>query len=88
MNLPNNNKKRITLLLKENNRLDGRSHFDFRNIEIETGISNNAEGTARVKMGDTEVIAGVKLDVQTPYTDHTDEGTMVIGMEYSPICSE
>ena len=88
MILPNNNKKRIISLLKDNKRIDSRNNFDFREIKIETGISNNAEGTARVKIGNTEVIAGIKLDTQTPYTDHEDEGTMVTGMEYSPICSE
>lgn len=88
MDLPNINKKKIMNLLTEGKRLDGRNNFDYRNIEIETGISNKAEGTARVRLGKTEVIVGVKLDVQEPYSDHEDEGTMMVGMEFSPICGK
>ena len=82
--LPNINKIKIESLLKENKRLDKRKPFDYREISIETGISNNAEGSARVRIGKTEVIVGVKMGVQEPYPDHEDEGTMMTTMEYSP----
>jgi len=88
MSLPNINKKKIENLLRDGKRLDGRKAFDYRDIEIETGISVNAEGSARVRIGKTEVIVGVKLNTQEPYTDHEDEGTMITGMEFSPICGE
>lgn len=88
MNLPNINKKKIVSLLKDGKRLDGRGEFDFRDIEIETGISNKAEGSARVRIGKTEVIVGVKMATQEPYPDHSDEGTMSTNMEFSPICGE
>jgi exosome complex component RRP42 len=84
MNIPTINKKQIESLLKQDKRLDNRKPFDYRDIEIETGISNNAEGSARVRIGKTEVIAGVKMGVQEPYPDHDDEGTMMTTMEYSP----
>ncbi|MFA5856156.1 MAG: exosome complex protein Rrp42 [Candidatus Pacearchaeota archaeon] len=88
MQLPNINKKRIITLLKEGKRLDQRKPYDIRDITIETGVSINAEGTSRVKIGKSEVIVGVKMDVQTPYTDHEDEGTMVTSMEFSPVAGE
>src|SRR3989344_2366036 len=88
MDLPNINKKKIIAVLKDGKRLDGRRKFDFRNISLETGISNKAEGSARVRIGKTEVIVGVKMDTQEPYPDHDDEGTMMVGMEFSPICGE
>jgi exosome complex component RRP42 len=88
MQLPNINKKRITSLLKEGKRLDGRGTYDYRDIEIESGISNKAEGSSRVRIGKTEVIVGVKLDVMEPYADHDDEGTLIIGMEFSSIAGE
>lgn len=88
MMLPNITKKKIAELLKDDKRLDGRKPFEYRDIEIETGISNNAEGTARVRIGKTEVIVGIKMNVQTPYPDHDDEGTMTVGMEFNPICGE
>jgi exosome complex component RRP42 len=86
MEIPNINKKQIESLLEKGKRLDGRKPFDYRNIEIEKNISKNAEGSARVKIGKTEVIVGVKLDVQVPYPDHDDGGTMMTSMEYSPAC--
>lgn len=88
MNLPNINKRRIISLLKDNVRLDERKPFEFRELKIETGISINAEGSARVKIGKTEVIAGVKMDIQEPYPDHDDEGTMVVSMEFSQIAGD
>ncbi|MFH1053208.1 MAG: exosome complex protein Rrp42 [Candidatus Woesearchaeota archaeon] len=88
MNLPTINKKRIIELLKEGKRLDGRKPFDYRDIEIETNVSNKAEGSARVRIGKTEVIVGVKIQTQEPYSDHEDEGTMMVGMEYSPVAGE
>lgn len=88
MNLPNINKRKVLSLLRDEKRLDSRKPFEFRDILIETGISNNAEGTARVKIGKTEVIVGVKMSTQEPYTDHEDEGTMVTGMEFSPMAGD
>jgi len=88
MNLANINKKKIVDLLKEGKRLDGRKPFEIRDIEVQTNISNKAEGSARVKIGKTEVIVGVKLDVQEPYPDHDDEGTMIVSVEFGPIAGE
>lgn len=88
MKLPNINKKQIIRLLDDKKRLDNRDKYEFRDIIIETGVSKKAEGSARVKIGKTEVIVGVKLDTQDPYTDHADEGTMVTSFEFSPIAHE
>ncbi|MDD5193706.1 MAG: exosome complex protein Rrp42 [Candidatus Nanoarchaeia archaeon] len=88
MKLPNINKKRILTLLRDGKRLDGRKPFELRDISIETGVSINAEGTSRVKIGKTEVVVGVKMDVQEPYPDHENEGTMITSMEFSPAAGE
>jgi exosome complex component RRP42 len=88
MKLPNINRRKIVNLLKENKRLDGRKPFEYRDISIETGVSINAEGTARVRIGKTEVIVGVKMDVQEPYPDHDDEGTMITSMEFPSAAGE
>ncbi|MEM0465779.1 MAG: exosome complex protein Rrp42 [Candidatus Pacearchaeota archaeon] len=88
MQIPNINKRKIIQLLKEGKRLCGRKKFEYREIQIETGISINAEGSARVKIGKTEVIVGVKMDIQEPYPDHEDEGTLITSMEFSAIAEE
>lgn len=91
MTAENNNKtskltkQAIEKFLAEGKRFDGRKPLDHREISIETGISENAEGSAKVKLGKTEVWAGVKLGLSEPYTDHPDEGTMMTTMELLPL---
>ncbi len=74
-------------LIQNGKRIDGRKFDEFRKIEIETGIIKNAEGSARVKFGNTEVIAGVKLNLGTPFADTPNEGTLMVNAEFSPIAS-
>jgi len=80
-------KKRIYDYLSEGKRFDDRGLLDYRDLTIETGISKNAEGSARVKLGKTEVLAGIKMDVVEPYTDHKDEGTLITTLELLPLAS-
>ena len=49
--------------LRKGIRYDGRVLDEYRPIAIERDVTRNAEGSARVKLGDTEVIAGIKLMV-------------------------
>lgn len=78
----------IVSLLNKDLRIDGRGLTDFRKpVSIEYNISDNAEGSARVKMGETEVIAGIKLNVGIPYPDSDDEGVLIVGAELLPLSS-
>jgi exosome complex component RRP42 len=88
MEVSNITKKRIVEYLSVGKRFDNRKLLEYRDIEIETGISKNAEGSARVRIGKTEVVAGVKMDVGEPYTDSEDKGTMMVTTELSPLASE
>jgi len=49
------------------------------------GISNKAEGSAKVTWGETEVVVGVKMAVGTPYPDSPDQGVLITGAELSPM---
>ncbi len=81
-------KKHIIVLLDKDTRLDGRKLTDYRKpVSVEYGISKSAEGSARVKIGDTEVIAGVKLAIETPYPDTPDKGLLMVGAELTPLSS-
>jgi exosome complex component RRP42 len=69
-------------------RIDNRKKFDgFREIKIEYDISKNAEGSAKVKIGKTEVAAGIKMGVGEPFSDRPDEGVMMVNAELPPIAS-
>ena len=76
----------VVKLLNAGKRMDGRGLLDYRKpIDIEQDIIKTAEGSARVKIGKTEVIVGVKLEVGTPYPDTPDEGTIIVGAELLPL---
>ncbi|MBU0471252.1 MAG: exosome complex protein Rrp42 [Nanoarchaeota archaeon] len=71
--------------LSQNIRIDGRKNDEFRKITIETDVTCNAEGSAKIKCGNTELIAGVKMAVGTPYPDKPDEGVLMTGAELHPL---
>ncbi len=79
--------KRIKEYLSKGKRFDGRDLDEFREIIIETGISKNAEGSARVKIGETEVLVGVKMNVSTPYADSPNKGNLMVTAELLPLSS-
>ena len=77
----------IRTLVEKGKRIDGRKLDEFRNISVETGVSKNASGSARCKIGDTEVVVGVKFDLGEPYSDSPDEGTIMVTVELIPLAS-
>ena len=80
-------RKHILKSLDTGIRYDGRKSEEYRKIEIEYGVSETAEGSAKVTIGDTTIIAGVKLSLEKPYDDNPDEGNLMIGAEFLPIAS-
>ncbi len=81
------NGRRIKKYLDEGKRFDGRKPEEFRELVIERGVSKKAEGSVKVKLGKTEVIVGVKLDVGTPYPDSKDKGNLMVTAEILPLSS-
>lgn len=77
----------IKSLMEKGKRVDGRKLDEHRKISVETGVSKNASGSARCKIGDTEVIVGVKFDMGEPYPDSPDEGTIMVTAELTPVAS-
>jgi exosome complex component RRP42 len=75
----------IMKLLKEGRREDGRGVDDIRDIQVSTGCIESADGSARVKLGKTEVIAGVKIIPGTPFADTPDSGVLTMGAELIPM---
>ncbi len=68
-------------------RVDGRGLSDTRELTIETNVIEKAEGSARVKLGNTELIAGVKVNMGTPFPDTPDKGLLVVSAEVLPLAS-
>lgn len=61
--IPAIKKDYITKLAEQGKRVDGRTFNQYRTIEIETKVVNKAEGSARIKIGNTQVLVGIKMDL-------------------------
>ena len=81
-------RERIKKYLESGKRFDGRKPDEFREITIEPGVSKNAEGSVRVKIGKTEVLVGIKMDVAEPYPDSQNKGNLMVTAEFLPLSSE
>lgn len=79
---------KIIALAKEGKREDGRKFDEYRPIRVEYGVSENADGSARVYIGDTQVICGIKMTPMAPFPDKPDEGSFAFGVEMLPMASE
>jgi exosome complex component RRP42 len=87
MNVSNLTKNKLKSMFEEGKRFDGRGLMDVRDFEVEYGVSNKAEGSARVKMGKTEVIVGVKLATGSPYSDSPNKGNLMVSADLLPLAS-
>ena len=74
-------------LLAKGTRLDGRKPLEYREVKVVKGYIPSAEGSAYVKMGDTELIVGVKMQVDKTYPDTPNEGGIIVGAELYPLSS-
>ena len=68
-------------------RFDGRKLLEQRDFTVEYNVSNKAEGSARVRMGKTDVVVGVKLEIGEPYPDSLDKGNLMVSGDLLPMAS-
>ncbi|OIO81717.1 hypothetical protein AUJ84_00310 [Candidatus Pacearchaeota archaeon CG1_02_32_132] len=87
MDITNLTKEKLTSMFNAGKRFDGRGLLDLKDFEVEYGVSNMAEGSARVRMGKTEIIAGVKMEVGTPYPDSPNKGNLTVSADLLPLAS-
>jgi len=74
-------------LIRSGKRMDGRDFLEYREISVERGFAKKAEGSARVKIGGTQVLVGVKMEVGEPFPDTPDEGIIITNAELVPLAS-
>src|SRR4030066_465015 len=68
-------------------RLDGRGLTDYREFTIEEGLIERAEGSARIRLGKTEVLVGVKIQTGEPFPDTPNDGVLTVNAELVPLAS-
>jgi exosome complex component RRP42 len=80
-------RKKISELLTNGKRVDGRDLMDYRNISVKTGHIETAAGSALVTLGRTKVMTGVKIETGTPYQDKPQDGVLLTNVELVPLAS-
>jgi exosome complex component RRP42 len=73
--------------LSKGKRLDGRNLDDLRPMEIEMGLIKKANGSARVRLGNSEVVAGVKVETGEPFEGLENKGALILSAEVLPTAS-
>jgi len=78
-------KTQILELLEQGKRIDGRALDEPREISIEINAIPKANGSAKVRLGDTEVLCGVKIQPDKPFPDTGDKGIFMCTAELLPL---
>lgn len=73
--------------LARGKRLDGRDFNEQRPLEIELDVIKKANGSARVKLGDSEVVAGIKVETGEPFEGLENKGALIVSAEVLPTAS-
>ncbi len=73
--------------ISKGKRLDGRNLNEIRPLEIEIDIIKKANGSARVKLGNSEVVAGVKVETGEPFEGLENKGALILSAEVLPTAS-
>lgn len=72
---------------EQNVRNDGRRRDERRPTELQVGMLAQATGSARARIGNTDVIVAVKAEIGSPCADCPDAGTLAFHVECSPLAS-
>jgi exosome complex component RRP42 len=78
-------KTQILELLEQGKRIDGRALDEPREISIEINAIPKANGSAKVRLGDSEVLCGVKIQPDRPFPDMGDKGIFMCTAELLPL---
>jgi len=79
--------KTVIDLVAKGKRIDERSAESYRQIQIQVGLIEKANGSAQVYLGKSKVLAGIKVQTGTPFPDTPDEGVLTVNAELVPLAS-
>ncbi|MBU0586105.1 exosome complex protein Rrp42 [Candidatus Micrarchaeota archaeon] len=74
-------------LLRRGKRMDERALDEYRPISVQRDVIDTAEGSALAKIGTTQILIGVKIDLATPYGDRPEEGIFSTNCELLPLAN-
>lgn len=74
-------------LILKGQRADGRRFDQYREISIQRDVIRKAEGSALVKIGQSQVLVGIKMQPGEPFPDSPDRGVIITNAELVPLAS-
>ncbi len=77
----------IAAFIEKGERPDGRKIDEIRPLKAQLSPVEKAEGSARVSLGSTLVLAGVKADIGSPFPDTPNQGVLTVNAEFLPLAS-
>ncbi len=80
-------REHVVKLVASGRRGDGRSLEETRKLTIQKNYVKTAEGSARVRLGNTDVLVGVKISTGEPYPDTPNSGVLTTSCELIPMAS-
>ena len=80
-------REHIVKLVASGKRGDGRAPEEIRPLKIQKNYIGTAEGSARVHLGNTDVLVGVKISTGEPYPDTPTSGVLTTSAELVPMAS-
>ena len=79
--------KTVVDLVTKGKRIDERSPDSYRQIQVQLGLIEKANGSAQVYLGKSKVLAGVKIEIGEPFPDTPEEGVLTVNCELVPLAS-
>jgi exosome complex component RRP42 len=80
-------KESVANLIRSGERADGRALDQYREVSLETGVIKKAEGSARVKIGNTQIVVGAKPQIGEPFPDTPNMGVLITNSELNPMAA-
>ena len=80
-------REHIYRMAAQGKRADGRARDEPRKLVVQKAYVSTAEGSARVQLGKTDVLVGVKMSVGAPYADTPNSGVLSTTAELIPLAS-
>lgn len=85
--VPEITRESVINLINNGERTDGRSFQEYREIFLEAGAIEKSEGSARVKIGNTQLLVGAKPQIAEPFPDTPNLGVLMTNSELLPMAS-
>jgi len=62
--------------VEDNFRVDGRGRSDMRPLVLETGVVSHASGSCHLRLANTDILVGVKAELESPLAGSPDQGRL------------